>query len=117
MADINCKFPMMHDAIAHIDLATGKRDVRMLDSGDVASEPVFVPRSASALEGEGYIIALVYRAANGTSELLILDAQDIAGEPAAVLKLPRRVCRAVRTATLSPDSSSSRLPFASLTKR
>ena len=56
-----------------------------------AGEPVFVPRSASAPEGDGYIIALVYRAASHTSELLILNAQDIAGEPAAVLKLPRRV--------------------------
>jgi hypothetical protein len=63
----------------------------MLDPGDAAGEPIFVPRSASAPEGDGYIIALVYRAATNTSELLILYAQDIAGEPAAVLKLPRRV--------------------------
>ena len=52
---------------------------------------VFVPRSASAPEGDGYIIALVYCAATNTSELLILNAQDIAGEPAAVLKMPRCV--------------------------
>jgi carotenoid cleavage dioxygenase len=63
----------------------------MLDPGDVAGEPVFVPRSASAPEGDGYIIALVHRAATNTGELLILNAQDIAGEPAAVLKVPRRV--------------------------
>jgi hypothetical protein len=36
-------------------------------------------------------IALVYRAATNASELLILHAQDIAGEPATILKLPRRV--------------------------
>jgi len=82
---------MMHDAIAHIDFRTGKRTARMLDSGDAAGEPVFVPRSASAPEGDGYIISVVYRAATNTSELLILHAQDIAGEPAAVLKVPRRV--------------------------
>jgi carotenoid cleavage dioxygenase-like enzyme len=79
------------DAIAHIDLKTGRRAQRVFDPGDVAGEPIFVPRSASAPEGDGYIITLVYRAATNTSELLILDAQDIAGEPAAVLKLPRRV--------------------------
>ena len=50
-----------------------------------------MPRSASAPEGDGYIISVVYRAATNTSELLILNAQDIAGEPAAVLKVPRRV--------------------------
>jgi carotenoid cleavage dioxygenase len=54
--------------------------VRTLDSWDAASAP----------EGDGYIISVVYRAATNTSELLILNAQDIAGEPAAVLKMPRR---------------------------
>ena len=48
-------------------------------------------RSASAPEGDGYILSVVYRAATNTSELLILNAQDIAGEPAAVLKVPRCV--------------------------
>jgi carotenoid cleavage dioxygenase-like enzyme len=91
LANIDSKYPLMHDAIAHIDLATGKRTVRMLEAGDAASEPVFVPRRPEAPEGDGYIIVLVYRAASDTSELLILNAQDIAGEPAAVLKLPRRV--------------------------
>ena len=79
------------NAIAHFDLKTGKRTERILNVGDATDEPVFVPRSTAAPEGDGYIIALVYRAATNTSELLILDAQDIAGEPAAVLKLPRRV--------------------------
>jgi carotenoid cleavage dioxygenase-like enzyme len=91
MANIDSKYPLMHDAIAHIDLKTGKRALRKLEAGDAASEPVFVPRSASAPEGDGYVIALVYRAATNKSELLILDALDIAGEAAAVLKLPRAV--------------------------
>jgi carotenoid cleavage dioxygenase len=91
MANIDCKYPEgYHDAIAHIDLKTGKRAVRTLDPWDAAGEPVFVPRSAAAPEGDGYIISVVYRAASNTSELLILNAQDIAGEPAAVLKVPRR---------------------------
>jgi carotenoid cleavage dioxygenase-like enzyme len=34
---------------------------------------------------------LVHRAATNTSELLVLNAQDIAGKPEATLKLPRRV--------------------------
>ena len=65
--------------------------MRTLDPWDAAGEPVFVPRSAAAPEGDGYIISVVYRAATNTSELLILNAQDIAGEPAAVLKVPRGV--------------------------
>jgi carotenoid cleavage dioxygenase-like enzyme len=91
MANIGSKNPLVHNAIAHLDLKTGKRAERILGPGDVAGEPIFVPRSAWAPEGDGYIIALVCRAETNTSELLILNAQDIAGEPAAVLKLPRRV--------------------------
>jgi carotenoid cleavage dioxygenase-like enzyme len=90
-ANINGKYPGWYDAIAHIDLETGKRTVRTLDLWDAAGEPVFVARSASAPEGDGYILSVVYRAATNTSELLILNAQDIAGEPAAVLKVPRCV--------------------------
>jgi carotenoid cleavage dioxygenase len=89
--NIDCKYPMWVNAIAHIDLKTGKRAVRTLDPWDAAGEPVFVARSASAPEGDGYILSVVYRAATNTSELLILNAQDIAGEPVAVLKVPRCV--------------------------
>lgn len=79
------------NAIAHIDLQTGHRQMRTLAPGDSADEPVFVPRSPTALEGDGYLISLAYRAATNTSELLILHAQDITADPAAILKLPRRV--------------------------
>jgi carotenoid cleavage dioxygenase len=93
-ANIGCKYPLTHNAIARIDLKTGRRSVRTPDPWDAAGEPVFVPRSADAPEGDGYIISVVYRAATNSSELLILNAQDIAGEPAAVLKVPRRVALA-----------------------
>lgn len=79
------------NAIVHIDLQTGRRQLLVLPPGDAADEPVFVPSAPSAPEGDGYIVALVYRAATNTSELLILHAQDITADAAAVLKLPRRV--------------------------
>jgi carotenoid cleavage dioxygenase len=90
-ANIGSKNPLVFNAVAHIDLKTGKRAERALNPGDSVGEPIFVPRSASAEEGDGYILALVHRAASDHSELLILNAQDIAGEPQAVVKLPRRV--------------------------
>jgi carotenoid cleavage dioxygenase len=91
LANADNNNPLVFNAIVHIDLKTGQRDQRVLDAGDAADEPVFVPRSAAAPEGDGYVVVLIYRAVSNTSELLILNAQDIAGEPAAVLKLPRRV--------------------------
>lgn len=79
------------NALAHLDLGTGRRTVRRFSTGDTTSEPVFVPRTPDAPEGEGWLLAVIHRAAADRSELLILDAQDIDGEPAATVELPRRV--------------------------
>jgi carotenoid cleavage dioxygenase len=79
------------DALAHIDLHTGTRSLRPVTGGDSFGEPVFVPRSPAAPEGDGWVIALLYRAAENRSDLLILNAEDIAGAPEAVLELPCRV--------------------------
>jgi carotenoid cleavage dioxygenase len=79
------------NAIAHLDLETGKRQVYALDGGDATSEPVFVPRSADAPEGDGWVTAVVYRAGEDRSDLLIFEAQDIGKGPIAIAQMPRRV--------------------------
>ena len=78
-------------AIGHLDLATGKRELYELPDGDLTSEPVFTPRSADAPEGDGWITAVVWRGAENRSDLLVLEAQDVAKGPVATAKLPRRV--------------------------
>lgn len=78
-------------AIAHIDFSTGKRQVYALGGGDMTSEPVFVPRSADAPEGDGWLTAVVWRAAENRSDLLIFEAQDIEKGPIATAHVPRRV--------------------------
>lgn len=78
-------------AIAHIDLQGGRRQLYELTGGDAPSEPVFVPRSADAPEGDGWLTAVVWRAAENRSDLLIFEAQDIAKGPIAVAEMPRRV--------------------------
>ena len=78
-------------AIAHLDFATGRRELYELDAGDLTSEPVFVPRSAQAEEGDGWLTAVVWRAAEDRSDLLIFEARDIAKGPVATAKVPRRV--------------------------
>lgn len=86
-SDPNVKF----DTIAHIDLKTGRKIMHIFGAGDVTSEPVFVPRSADAPEGDGFILAVVYRGSENRSDLVMLDASDIAKGPIAVASLPRRV--------------------------
>lgn len=78
-------------ALAHLDLSTGKRQVYELDGGDLTSEPVFVPRSADAAEGDGWLTATIYRAAEDRTDLAIFEAQDIAKGPIAIAEVPRRV--------------------------
>jgi carotenoid cleavage dioxygenase len=79
------------DAIAHIDLATGKRSAYEFAGGDAPGEPVFIPRTQDAAEGDGWVIATVYRAGEDRSDFVVFDAQDIPAGPIATAKLPRRV--------------------------
>jgi len=78
-------------AIAHLDLSTGKRQVYELNGGDLTSEPVFVPRAADAAEGDGWLTAVIWRAAENRSDLAIFEAQDVAKGPIAIAEMPRRV--------------------------
>jgi carotenoid cleavage dioxygenase len=79
------------DTIAHIDLASGKRSEHVYDMGDSPGEPVFVPRTPDAAEGDGWLVAVVYRGGEDRSDFVVYDAQDVAKGPIAVAKVPRRV--------------------------
>jgi carotenoid cleavage dioxygenase len=79
------------DTIAHLDLATGKRAAYRLPKGDVVSEPVFVPRHDKAPEGDGYLLATVYRGAEKRSDLVVLDAAALDQGPIATAELSHRV--------------------------
>jgi carotenoid cleavage dioxygenase len=79
------------DSIAHIDHATGKKSVHRFASGDAPGEPVFVPRSADAAEGDGWLVTVVYRGAEDRSDFVVFDAGDVAKGPIGTAQLPRRV--------------------------
>jgi carotenoid cleavage dioxygenase len=79
------------DTIAHIDLASGRRVDHVFDAGDSPGEPVFVPRAPDAAEGDGWLVAVVYRGGTDRSDFVVLDAQDVAAGPIAVASVPRRV--------------------------
>lgn len=79
------------DSLSHMDLATGRRTTFSLAAGDNISEPIFVPQSSDAAEGEGWLLAPVYRGAEDRSDLAIFNAQDITAGPVATVHAPRRV--------------------------
>lgn len=54
-------------------------------------EPFFVPRSADAAEGDGWLLAVVGRRNQNRTDLVILDALNLAAGPVATVKLPCRI--------------------------
>jgi carotenoid cleavage dioxygenase len=79
------------NALLRYDLATGTCEAHELDAHSAAGEPIFVPRSKRAAEGEGFLLSVVYRAERDRSELLVLDAENVSAAPLATVLLPHRV--------------------------
>ena len=77
--------------LAHWTRGSEALDLYPLPPGDHCSEPVFVPRAADAPEGDGWVLALIYRGATQRSELAIFDARQLAAGPVCVASLPHRV--------------------------
>lgn len=59
------------------DLAAGTRTERVFGSDAVLGEFVFVPRSADAAEGDGWLMGYVIDRAGETTDLAILDATTL----------------------------------------
>jgi carotenoid cleavage dioxygenase len=83
--------PEGFNSLFHYDLDTGSRKAHTLSGGDCFGEPVYIPASAEAKEGEGFVIALAYRRAEDRSEMLVLDAENLEAKPLAVIRLPHRI--------------------------
>ncbi len=78
------------DAFKH-DLGAGTSEVHDYGEGRVTLEPVFVARSDEADEDDGWVMSYVYDATTDRSDVVILHAQDFAGDPVATIHLPVRV--------------------------
>jgi carotenoid cleavage dioxygenase-like enzyme len=78
------------DLIRH-DLLANTSEVRQFRTGVTIGEAVFVPRSPTSREGDGWVLTLAHQAGTDTSDLYVLNAQDICGEPQAIVQLPQRV--------------------------
>ena len=50
-----------------------------------------MPRADDAGEADGWVLVLVYSADTDRSALHILNADDVTGDPEAVVELPQRV--------------------------
>lgn len=69
------------------DLHRGTATEHAFAPGHIPGEAVFVP----AERGEGWLLTYVYDAADDRSDLIVLDAGNVAGAPVATVHLPQRV--------------------------
>ncbi|SPO04631.1 related to lignostilbene alpha,beta-dioxygenase I [Cephalotrichum gorgonifer] len=56
----------------------------------LVQEPVFIPRSKDAAEGDGWVLAMVERRGEGRNDLVILDTREFE-RPIAFVQLPMHV--------------------------
>jgi carotenoid cleavage dioxygenase len=73
------------------DNQTGTADRWLPDVHHRAGEAFFVPADESAAEGEGWVLTYVYDRTRDASDLVVLDALDVAAGPVASVHLPTRV--------------------------
>jgi all-trans-8'-apo-beta-carotenal 15,15'-oxygenase len=83
--------PGLHSALVKLDHERGGPTVHEFGKGQVAGEPIFVPRSPDAGEGDGWLLSVVYSAAEHRSRLVVLDARDLESDPVAVAHLRHHV--------------------------
>jgi carotenoid cleavage dioxygenase len=75
-------------SLAHVDLETGETETWEAPPTMPVQEPCFIPRSADAAEGDGWIAQAATDAATGLTLLNLFDATDIVKGPIATVKTP-----------------------------
>jgi carotenoid cleavage dioxygenase-like enzyme len=78
------------DELLRFDLARGTTESHRFP-GQAIGEAVFAPKAGRSEEEAGYVLTFATDLATMDSSFVILDAENFSGEPAAVVKLPRRI--------------------------
>ena len=79
------------DTIVKYDETDGSRTHWTMGPHGHVGESVFAPDPGGSAEDDGWLLNLVYDDATDTSDLVVLDARDVAAGPVATVHLPRRV--------------------------
>jgi len=84
-------YPVHPEGVIKYDRVTGLTDKWVCGYGAQPDEPLFVPDPNDTGEDAGWLITMVYNRADGISEVVVLDAQQVSKGPIARVKSPRRV--------------------------
>jgi carotenoid cleavage dioxygenase-like enzyme len=89
VSDMSGEFPVEFSGLARRDDSDGTFDTFTPDPSVRVNECTFVPSGPG--EGEGWMLTYAWDRARGASDLLILDALNMAAGPVAAVHLPTRV--------------------------
>jgi carotenoid cleavage dioxygenase len=81
----------LFDALIKYDFSSESSQIHEFGAGRYGGEAVFVPRPAATAEDDGWLITFVYDEGAGTSELVVVNAQDVNTSPVARVIMPQRV--------------------------
>jgi len=82
---------------------TGKQQFFNPGPNCSVSEPVFVPRTKDAPDGDGWVISMVERQARHRNDCIIIDTRDFS-KPVAVIQMPMYVKAQVHGAWVEEDA-------------
>jgi carotenoid cleavage dioxygenase-like enzyme len=81
----------LFDGVIKYDLKSGKSQTHEFGHGCYGGEAVFAPRPGATTEDDGWLVTFVYDTSDETSQLVVVNAQDINAEPIARVLIPQRV--------------------------
>ena len=81
----------LQQLLTRVDLESGKTVSHDFRPHRYPGEPVFIPARDQGEEDDGCVVTLVYDAAAGRTDIVGLDARDLAASPLFVARLPHHV--------------------------
>ncbi|MEH2405502.1 carotenoid oxygenase family protein [Nostoc sp.] len=82
---------LLFDALIKYDFNRGKSETLEFGVGRYGGDIVFVPRPHATTEDDGWLLTLVHDEGSETSELIVVNAQDVTSGPIAQVLIPQRV--------------------------
>lgn len=81
----------LFDGIIKYDFISGKSQIHEFGQQRYGGEAVFAPRFGATTEDDGWLITFVHDQNLETSELVVINAQDVTSEPTARVIIAQRV--------------------------
>ncbi len=84
-------FEFDFEGVIKFDFETGDATPHLYRDSEVSGEHVFAPDPQGSAEDDGWLLSFVTDRTTQQSQLVILDARDVAGDPVARVEMPARV--------------------------